>query len=114
MMTNASQQSPMQGSMEGVSLATVGAGVLILVGVAFEVAQLGYAHLTGDGLWFFSVLASNIWNMLALRFNAPAMQQVTQFWPLVLIGAGLAMLLAKQQGHQRGNDARRTGDRDAR
>jgi hypothetical protein len=112
MMTNARQQGPLEGLMEGISPVTVSAGILILTGVVFQLAELGYAHLRGDGLWFFSVLGSNIWNMLALGFNAPAIQRLLQYWPLLLVGAGLAMLLAKQQSYRSSTALRRPGDAD--
>jgi hypothetical protein len=97
MMTNVSQQGSMESSIGGISPATVGATILILTGVVFQLAELAYAHLSGDGLWLFSVLATNIWNMLALKFNDSAVQQMLQYWPLLLIGAGLAILFAKHQ-----------------
>lgn len=112
MMTNARQQGSMESSMAGISPATVAATILILTGVVFQLAELAYAHLSGDGLWFFSVLASNIWNMLALKLNAPAGQQLLQYWPLLLVGAGLAMLLAKQQSRESKAAAKRSGEID--
>lgn len=111
-MTNARRQGSMEGSMAGISSSTIGATILILTGVIFQLAELTYAHLRGDGLWFFSVLASNIWNMLALKFNAPAVQQMAEYWPLLLIGAGLAMLLAKGQSRDSRTAARRSGESD--
>jgi|SRR5215469_10160979 len=111
MMSNASQQGRMQNSTEGISMATISASILILTGVVFQLAELGSAHLHGDDLWFFSVLAGNIWNMLALRFNAPAMQEMRQIWPLALVGVGLAMLLATQQTRQRAVARKRAGVR---
>jgi hypothetical protein len=106
MMTNASQKDPM-----GMSVGTMSATALIVVGATFQLAVLGYAHMHGDGLWFFSVLGSNIWNMLALAFNAPATQQLMEYWPLALVGAGFAILLAKQQGRRR-PVGKRVGDID--
>lgn len=119
MMTNTRQQVAMMerqiaGPMEtslAISPATLSASILIVTGVVFQAIQIAAAHLAGTGLWFFSVLASNIWNMLALKFNAPAGQDLLQYWPLLLIGAGLAMLLAKQQSRRSGRFARRSGVR---
>jgi len=100
----------MQTSMhQGMSRATVSAAALIFVGVAFQLAELGYARFHADGLWFFSVLANNIWNMLALGLNGPATQEAMMYWPLGLVGAGLAILLAKQQSRERRSAGKRFG-----
>lgn len=70
----------------------MGAGLLILVGVVFQLAQLGYGMLTAKDFWFISMIAENIWNFLAMRSDLPALGELLRFWPLLLVVAGLGLL----------------------
>jgi Ca2+/Na+ antiporter len=110
-MTNANQQS--RSSVSGSVVISAAAIVLILVGVVFQMAELATAHAQLDNSWLFSVLASNIWNILSLRMNVSAMQDFLRFWPLLLVSLGLAIMLATRQNNSRrlsGN--RKEGSRD--
>jgi hypothetical protein len=68
------------------------AGLLILVGTVFQLAQFGYDGLAVKNLWFISMIAGNIWNLLAAHFNLPALGELLRFWPMALVAAGLALL----------------------
>jgi uncharacterized membrane protein len=105
-MTNANQQT--RSSVSGSVVISAAAIVLILVGVVFQTAELGSAHAQLDNSWLFSVLASNIWNILSLRMNVSAMQDFLRFWPLLLVSLGLAIMLATRQNNSR----RKEGSRD--
>jgi hypothetical protein len=94
-MTNANQQ--MTSSVSGSAAVTAAAAVLILVGLGFQGGELGYTHIRPDNVWLFSVLASNIWNILSLRMNVSAVQELLRFWPLLLVSLGLAIMLAARQ-----------------
>ncbi len=94
-MTNANQQ--MTSSVSGSAVITAAAAVLILVGLVFQGAELGYTHIRPDNVWLFSVLASNIWNILSLRVNVSAVQALLRFWPLLLVTFGLAIMLAARE-----------------
>jgi hypothetical protein len=110
-MTNANQQT--RSSVSGSLAISAAAIVLILVGLVFQMAELGSGHAQPDNFWLFSVLASNIWNILSLRMNVSAMQDFLRFWPLLLVSLGLAIMLATRQNNPRrlsGN--RKEGSRD--
>jgi hypothetical protein len=98
-MTNANQQ--IRSSVSGSVAISAAAIVLMLVGFVFQMAELGSAHAQPDNSWLFSVLASNIWNILSLRMNVFAMQDFLRFWPLLLVSLGLAILLATRQNSSR-------------
>ena len=97
-MANADRQSSMQNSIPGAAIIAAGAGTLILLGVVLQMCELGYGHSGPGGAWLFSVLASGIWNILVLRMNLPWVQELLRFWPLVLVGTGLAVLLVGKLG----------------
>jgi hypothetical protein len=94
-MTNANQRTvtSISGSVAIPAVATV----LILVGLVFQVSELGYAHVRPDNVWLFSVLASNIWNILSLHMNTSAIQDFLRFWPLLLVSLGFSIMLAARQ-----------------
>ena len=71
----------------------LGAGLLILLGIVLQLGVLGYDHVRPSNLWFFSVFAEGVWNMLAVHVNGPALDQVLRFWPLMLVSAGLGILM---------------------
>ncbi len=68
------------------------AGFFIILGIVFQLAQFGYDGLVVRNFWLISVIVSNIWTFLATRAGLPAMAAVLRFWPMLLVGAGLALL----------------------
>ena|GEM_PF-1614169 len=106
-MTNANQQT--RSSVSGSVAISAAAIVMILVGLVFQMAELGSAHAQPDNSWLFSVLASNIWNILSLRMNVSAMQDFLRFWPLLLVSLGLAIMLATRQNSSRSLSGGRKG-----
>jgi hypothetical protein len=68
------------------------AGLLILVGIVFQLAQFGYDGLAVKNLWFISMIAGNIWNFLATRSDVPALGEMLRFWPMLLVATGLTLL----------------------
>jgi hypothetical protein len=114
-MTNANRQFPIEVGVSGTALIAAAAGVLILLGVVFQLGELGYGHFDPRNYWLFSVFVSGIWNMLALRLNAPGVQDMLPYWPLILVGTGLAVLLVSRwNGRSRVSAGRYTGDRNGR
>jgi len=107
-MTNANQRTTT--SISGSVAISAVATVLILVGLVFQVSELGYAHVRPDNIWLISVLASNIWNILSLRMNTSAMQDLLRFWPLLLVSLGFAIMLATRQNRSRSSSSRRNGE----
>jgi hypothetical protein len=106
-MTNANQRTTT--SISGSIAISAVATVLILVGLVFQVSELGYAHLRPDNIWLVSVLASNIWNILSLRMNTAAIGDFLRFWPLLLVSLGFAIMLATRQNRSGSRDGETHG-----
>jgi hypothetical protein len=70
------------------------AAALIFIGSVFQLGMLGYGQLNPRDLWPAMMIIQTAWNLLAAHFNAPDLANVGQFWPLLLVGLGLAILLA--------------------
>jgi hypothetical protein len=100
-MTKANRQSSYEATVSGAAFLTAGAGLLILLGIVFQLGELGYGHLNASNLWLLSVLASNLWGMAAAHMNVPALQELLTFWPLLLVCTGFAMLLGLKPGNRR-------------
>jgi hypothetical protein len=96
-MTNTNGQSPMISLFSSARISVAGAALLIVLGIAFQLGELGYGHLRLDNLWLFSMMLADIWNILSVRLNIPSAGEVLRYWPLILVGLGLAILLATQE-----------------
>jgi hypothetical protein len=96
-MTSTNGQSPMTSMISSARIPMVGATLLILLGIVFQLGELGYGHLRLDNLWLFSMMLGDIWNILSMRLNLPNAGEVLRYWPLILVGLGLAILLATQE-----------------
>jgi hypothetical protein len=96
-MTSANGHSPMISLFSSARIPVAGAALLILLGIAFQLGELGYGHLRLDNLWLFSMMVGDIWNILSMRLNLPSLAEVLRYWPLILVGLGLAILLATQE-----------------
>ncbi len=73
--------------MATIALATL----LLLLGIVFQLGQLGYGILPASEYWFVAMLARSLWSLLAVRSGVAALEEAFQFWPLLLIFAGLAL-----------------------
>ena len=100
-MTNANGGSSMTSTLEGVRLPEAGATLLILLGIVFQLGELGYGHLQSGNLWFFSTMLTDIWNILSLRLDVPGLSELLRYWPLALVALGLAILLATHENRSR-------------
>ena len=101
-MANANRQAQSAVSTSGSAAISAAASVLVLVGIVFQGAELGYGHIAPANFWLFSVLATNIWNILSLHMNISTLQEFCRFWPLLLVGFGLAIMLAARENRSRG------------
>jgi hypothetical protein len=100
-MTKAERQTSYEAPVSGAAILMAGAGLLILLGIVFQLAELGYGHMDSSNWWLLSVLASNLWNVLAAHTNLLALEELLRFWPLLLVCTGSVMLLAVKQDHRR-------------
>ena len=98
-MTDARPQIVSQASISRVAAIMV-AGLLIFAGIVFQLGELAWGRLNEDGLWLVHMIAMSIWNLLAIRMNAPELVTILHFWPLMLVVFGLAILLALQPARE--------------
>ncbi len=105
-MTNVERGSSAQMN-SGSALLLVSSALMILVGIAFQAGELGFGHLRVDNLWLVSVVASDLWNLVAARLGGPTVAEALRYWPLVLVGLGMAILLATYEN--RHSDKRSAG-----
>jgi hypothetical protein len=80
--------------------AFVAAGLLIFVGLVFQLGEFICSCLSATSYWLFHMIATNIWTALVLRLNALGLEPFLRFWPLLLVGFGLAILLALQPARE--------------
>src|SRR5215831_8004380 len=76
--------------------AFVVAGLLIFAGLVFQLGEFICDHLSASSYWLIHMIATNVWSALVLKLNALGLEQLLRFWPLLLVGFGLAILLAMQ------------------
>lgn len=100
-MTNANGRSSMTSALEGVRFPEAGATLLIVLGILFQLGELGYGHLPSGNLWFFSMMLTDIWNILSMRLDVPTLGEMLRYWPLALVGLGFAILLATRENRSR-------------
>lgn len=72
----------------------VAAGLLILFGVVIQLGELGYGHINANNWWVVSTAIGALWRVVT-RVNAPGMDEVLRFWPLVIVSIGLGILMLK-------------------
>jgi hypothetical protein len=96
MMTNVERRTPSSTSTSSAA-ATLGAAVLIFLGIVFQLCELGYAHLTTDSHWVASLLLQSLWSVLDGWVNSAAIGDSFRFWPLALVLAGCAVLMSRKK-----------------
>ena len=72
---------------------------LIVLGLAFEAVEIGWAHLLPHGLWLFSVIVPGLWNMLAVQWNDPVWRELLKIAPLALVALGMMILFVQKRAH---------------
>jgi len=78
------------------TVAFIAAGLLIFVGLVFQLGEFICNQLNATSYWLIHIIAMNIWNALVLRLSVLGFEGILRFWPLLLVGFGLAILLALQ------------------
>jgi hypothetical protein len=96
-MKNAKESASIIEANSNMGFPVASATLLILFGIVFQVVELTCRNLHLGNLWLLSVLASDIWNILSVHFNVPAIGDVLLYWPLLMICLGLAILLAVRE-----------------
>jgi hypothetical protein len=88
-------------SINGSAFLMVGSALLVMVGLVLQVGEIGFGHFRIDNLWLISVVASDLWNLVAARLGGPSLTEVLRYWPLILVGLGLSIMLATQENRLR-------------
>jgi hypothetical protein len=78
----------------------ISAGCLILLGTVVQLGVLGYGPASSHNFWLLSLIAGSVWQMLAAHPIAPALNAQLQFWPMLLVAIGLAILFDARRGHR--------------
>ncbi len=88
---------------------------LIVLGLAFEAVEIGWAHLLPHGLWLFSVIVPGLWNMLAVQWNDPVWRELLKIAPLALVAIGMTILFVQKRANtqQRSAGTPSGGNQDA-
>ena len=82
--------------------ALIAAGVLIFAGIVFQLGQLGYGVPCANSFWAIPMIATSIWDLLAVHLGTPSSGQVLEFWPLALVAMGFTILLALKPSNREG------------
>jgi hypothetical protein len=105
-----SERNLTQSSEKG-SAAVLGAGLLILVGLGLQWFEMLCSRFISENSWFFATLFSEAWNMINVWLSAAPWHQDLQFWPLLLVITGAAILFARGPQAAMAKSESRTGVR---
>jgi hypothetical protein len=114
-MMSLNQRISANGSIYPTGMLVFVAAILIILGLAFEAVEIGWARLLPHGLWLFSVIVPGLWNMLAVQWNDPVWRELLKVAPLVLFAIGMMILLTQRRAYPqtRSTGARSGGKQDA-
>jgi hypothetical protein len=114
-MTSLNQRISKNGAMYPTGMLMFLAALLIVLGLASEAVEIGWAHLLPHSLWLFSVIVPELWNMLALQWNDPVWRALVKIAPLSLVAVGMMILLVQRRSftQERSMRARSGGKLDA-
>jgi hypothetical protein len=110
LMTNAEGRSEGHG-FEGSATMAMGAGILIAAGLALQWIEVVCARFVGQNAWFFSTLFGEAWNMLNVWLSAAPWHQDLQYWPLLLVATGAAILFSGNKKREPARVEARSGAR---
>lgn len=89
--------------------AMLGAGLLVFLGIVFQLCELSYGRFSAGSFWLISVIGESIWNILEACLKAQASDGALRFWPLLLVLAGCVILVTGRTGASAGG---RRGERE--
>lgn len=97
---NANRQVNSKHSISAAAWGWVTACLLLSLGAALQLGELGYGPYQPMNRWLFSMIADAFWRMLTLLDGA-MLQYILHYWPLLLISFGLAILPLTRRGDRR-------------
>ncbi len=83
------------------SAATGGAELLILLGCILQLGAFGFGPFTTAHLWILRVVLGHVWDIFAASTLSPDLASQTQYWPLLLVGLGVAILFDRRRRRPR-------------
>jgi hypothetical protein len=89
----------------------LGAGILIMMGLSLQWAEMLFAHYVAANTWFFATLFGQAWNMISAWISSSALPQYLQYWPLLLVVTGAAILFSRGPKRATAANESRTGAR---
>lgn len=92
-MTN-SERNSNQANCNGTLLA-LSAGSLIALGLALQWLEVLFTRFVSQNSWFFATLFGEAWNMITVWLSAASWHQDVQYWPLLLVITGGAILFSR-------------------
>jgi|HubBroStandDraft_4_1064222.scaffolds.fasta_scaffold261299_2 hypothetical protein len=93
-MERTNQRTSIENSLtQSFAIPGTAATMLILGGIVLQLGGLGYMHVGWDYLWMLFLVLESAWNVISMHGNLPWLQQLVVFWPLLLVGVGLGILL---------------------
>jgi hypothetical protein len=93
------------------TMVVLGAGLMILVGLALQWIEALSAHFISENSWFFATLFSGAWNMINVWLSAAQWHQDVRFWPLLLVITGGAILFSRTPRRAVASSQSQTGAR---
>ncbi|HLW97962.1 MAG TPA: hypothetical protein VKR82_04900 [Candidatus Acidoferrales bacterium] len=98
-MANVNRQVTSKHSISAASVGWLTAGVLLSLGAALQLGELGYGPYQPANRWMISMLANGAWHILKLMDGA-MLQYILQYWPMLLISFGLGILSLAWSGNR--------------
>jgi hypothetical protein len=95
---NVNRQVTSKHSISAPSLRWLTAGILLSLGVALQLGELGYGPYQPGNRWVISLLANGAWHILKLM-DGTMPKYILQYWPLLLISFGLGILPLAWRGN---------------
>ena len=95
-----SQNSRVQEAVRGTdrrTAAVLGAGLLIVMGLALQWVEVLCVRFVSANSWFFATLFGEAWNMINVWLTAAPWHQDVQYWPLLLVVTGAAILFSRNR-----------------
>jgi hypothetical protein len=106
---NSDSRNATNSSVPNATISWIAAGLLILLGVAFELGMLGFGPYNSSDVWLFSVIGKNAWIALT-NLALPELREIVRIWPMVLVSLGSAILLiARRWSHFNSSTAASSG-----
>lgn len=93
------------------TLLAFSAGSLIALGLALQWVEVLFTRFVSQNSWFFATLFGQAWNMISVWLSAASWHQDVEYWPLLLVITGGAILFSRSPRRAMVASESRTGAR---